>query len=560
MLATITDQIGEWNPQLLREIKGRLKPRNIAIVSGMSVVSQLLLCLYYEVQIPIRETDHRYTYCEYKTFLGENECLQDSLGNLLINRELWWLDIFIAMSLIATFLLLVVGTYMVVNDLAKEERRDTLGFIRLSPQPAQTILTGKILGVPILLYLFTILALPLHVGAGLAAHIPLTLIFGFYGTLIASCFVFYSAALLYGLTSKALVGFQPWLGSGAVFFFLFVTTGLTMPNNTMTHSPADWLALFHPGSILPYLVDSTDLLNREVRYYSLDYWSDLKWFGLPLWQYAWSGVVCTLLNYGVVNYWIWQGLKRRFHNQDGTVLSKVSSYWFTGTIALTLLGFTTQERGWGNYEQGMYENFAILFCFNLILFLGLIAALSPHRQTLHDWARYRHQTIVGNRKNLWQDLLTGEKSPATIAIAVNLLIATLIFLPGTLLTNLGEYRTSILLSLVFNFSVIFIYAIVAQLMLLMPWNKRAVFSAAVVSTLIILPLVIFGITELAHYDAPGLWLFSAVPVAALEYASVSNILLGILGQWLVIAAGCGVISKQLQQAGESETKALLSGR
>jgi hypothetical protein len=76
---------------------------------------------------------------------------------------------------------------------------------RLSPQSTESILTGKLLGVPILIYLVAVVAVPFHLWAGVAAKIPLGQILTFYGVLAASCIFFYSAALLYGIVSS-------WLG------------------------------------------------------------------------------------------------------------------------------------------------------------------------------------------------------------------------------------------------------------------------------------------------------------------------------------------------------------
>ena len=59
-----------------------------------------------------------------------------------------------------------------INDLAKEEQRGTLNFIRLSPQTEQSILFGKMLGVPSLVYLFIILSIPLHLWSGIALEFP----------------------------------------------------------------------------------------------------------------------------------------------------------------------------------------------------------------------------------------------------------------------------------------------------------------------------------------------------------------------------------------------------
>ena len=407
------DRLGEWNPQFFRELKGRLKPRNLAIAAAISVVGQGLLYLFYEGLLPA------HPYPNFNRYYTGASPVTDFLGKIMIIKQLWWLDLFIGMSMIGIFALLVVGTHMLIADLSREERRGTLNFIRLSPQSAKSILSGKILGVPILLYLVGALALPLHLGAGLAAHIPLSLILSFYVVLAASCAFFYSAALLYGLVSSGLGGFQAWLGSGAVLFFLFVMTGLTMESDLIAHNSLDWLTLFYPGTVLPYLVNSTFLPPETVGYLKAKDLAELLWYGQPLWIKAWSGIGFVLLNCGLWTYWIWQGLKRRFHNPTATVLSKQQSYWLSGSFVAITAGFVLQTTR--SYQ--LLENFAFLQLFNLILFLLLIAALSPHRQALQDWARYRHQAS-DERRNLVKDLIWGEKSPSTVAIALNLAIVT----------------------------------------------------------------------------------------------------------------------------------------
>ncbi|NJK76806.1 MAG: ABC transporter permease [Microcoleus sp. SU_5_6] len=60
-----------------------------------------------------------------------------------------------------------LGSYFIVSDLAEEQKRGTLNFIRLSPRPAWQILLGKLLGIPVLLYLSIAFAIPLHCFAGL---------------------------------------------------------------------------------------------------------------------------------------------------------------------------------------------------------------------------------------------------------------------------------------------------------------------------------------------------------------------------------------------------------
>ncbi len=99
------------------------------------------------------------------TELSSQYCPIDQL-----NMQMWWRDhwqyIFSTLTIVFIFTLLVAGTYLLIDNLAKEERRGTLNFIRLSPQPATSVLIGKMLGVPILVYLFIIAALPFHLFAG----------------------------------------------------------------------------------------------------------------------------------------------------------------------------------------------------------------------------------------------------------------------------------------------------------------------------------------------------------------------------------------------------------
>lgn len=93
-------------------------------------------------------------------------------------------------------------------------------------------MTGKLLGVPSLIYLTVLVAVPLHLWAGLSAKIAFSYILSYYAILIASCIFFYSAALLFGLVSRWFSGFQPWLGSGAVFLFLLTTFQITSSDHS----------------------------------------------------------------------------------------------------------------------------------------------------------------------------------------------------------------------------------------------------------------------------------------------------------------------------------------
>ena len=565
MYSSLLDKIGEWNPQLLRELKGRLKPRNLWVFSGVSICFQVLLYFLYQSLVPIKETFNRYCIgsppIDWQGYHhnpnSTNFCVSDALDNLTINWQLWCLDLFICTSIIAIFVLLVGGTYLLIADLSKEENRGTLNFIRLSPQSARSILTGKILGVPILLYLVVILAIPLHLGAGIGAGIPLLLLTGFYAVIIASCAFFYSAALFFALASSKLMGFQAWLGSGAVLFFLWVMSAFTMESyqKKAMGNVADWLTLFYPGKMLAYLVDATSVAE-EANYFNLGQVTELSWFNLNLWQNAFTGIFFILLNYGVWTYFLSKGLKRRFHNPIATPITKGQSYLLTTSLVTATIGFSLEH---SDYSNQLFGNIGILLVFELFLFLGLIAALSPQRQILQDWTRYGHQVGEKNKSNkLLKDLIFGEKSPSTLAIGINLAIASLILLPMVLIVPFQEYKIAVCTGVLLNISVMLIYASIAQLMLMMKTSKRQIWAAATVAALIIIPPILFGLFKLEPHDETGVWLFSIFPIIATEHANAEVIFLAFITQWGAILALVFFMKKQLQALGASATKALLN--
>jgi hypothetical protein len=574
MISTLIDRLGESNPQLFREVKGRLNGRNLVIASGISLVVQLLIYLYYRASLPatkaILPTEDIFNrYCvgsppeKWTGYTGNPPyCVKDLLGNWMLNWQLWWLDVFICLSIIGIFALLAAGTWMLISDLSREEQRGTLNFIRLSPRSAKNILLGKMLGVPILLYIAVGLIAPLHLVAGLSAHIPLWLILAFYSVVAASCAFFYSTSLLFGLVTTGLGGFQAWLGSGIVLFFLFCLTGFSMSGIPASHTPFDGMALLYPGTILPYLVHATFLPPNTVGYWAFDsQYSDssglvnLKWYGHSLWNNAFTGIGFVLLQYGLWTYWVGQGIKRRFHNPLTTLWSKGQSYVLSGCFAVIILGFTLQT----TESSRLFDNFYMLQTFVMFLFLILMAGLSPQRQTLQDWARYRHQ-VSRDRRNLLKDLVWGEKSPSMVAIAINLAIVTAFIVPSILLFPLEDNKIQVLVGTLFNVSSILFYAAITQLMLMMKSQKRTIWASATVTAMIFLPLGMLALFASANYQKfAEIGLFSLASVWAVEHVSKTTICLSLLGQWLGIAAINFQITRQLQKTGESSSKALMSG-
>jgi len=542
MTPSLLDKLGDWNPQLFREIKGRLKPRNLLIAVAISLFGQLLLLLFFYSQLPFNFNDSE--YCIRETY---GSCLKDSVGNLIIDWPEWWQHLFITFSCINISVLLVAGTYMLISDLSQEERRATLNFIRLTPRSEVNILTGKLLGVPILLYLAAAFTVPLQLLAGLSAGIPLAKILSFWAIAVASCLFFYSAALLCSLMSGGRGGFLPWLGSGAVILFLMFMLSLAtswMPvNNSLT-----WLRLFSPFDSIFYLFSGPEGYGEE--------WFDLQWYYLPIGSRDISLVGFTLLNYGLWIYWIRQSLQRCFRNPNATVFSKGQSYSLVACLEVVILGFAVQAEISG-YWYELFSNLAILSILNVVILFGLMALLSPQRQALQDWARYNQ--LQTRQRNSVQDLVWGEKSPAVVAMAINLAIATIPTLLWILLQSVENLdKTKILLGAAFFASWIMIYASLVQLILMMRTPKRVIWAAGTVAATTCLPVTLLGVLGIFPDENPTLWLFSTFPWVGLEYGTTTTVLMALLGKGIVLVLLNLQLRRQLKQVGESASKALLS--
>lgn len=641
MIINLIDKIGDWNPQLFREIKGRFKGFNIASTLIISLVGQVILFLCQLANLPGEKYSLAGEYCrlrpgyEYKikqlseqsnnlqrqldSYLNTQPRLPNKIQELKaeiaqiqtkitdsnnyfyknvcptdqVDLQMWWREhwgyIFFSLSLIFIFTLLVAGTYLLINNLATEERRGTLNFLRLSPQSESSILIGKILGVPILIYLLVFTAVPLHFIAGYGANLATSHILGFWVVLTGCCIFFYSAALLFGLSCRCLNGFQAWFGSGAVLLFLVLTIQVAFYESESLHSSFAWFRLLSPFDMTRHLFPS--LFHDE---YKVQIMQKLQFFYIPVGRNVGSLIALHLLNDGLWTYWIWQALKRCFRNSNATIFSKEQSYLSVACCQFVFWGFALQYRqDYCHYacEQEststisccMYDmnsqiqqSFMWLVFFNLVLLFSLIAILSPHRQTIQDWARFRHQNLSNHqsvwRKSLLLDLIFGEKSPSFVAIAINLVIVTVPLLVWILLApvlnvhntsnidwqinHVGRLKT--VLGIAMFITLMIIYATIAQRMLLMKTTKRSFWAVGTIGAAVFLPPIILGMLSVDSSKYPSVWLFSTFPWASLEYASTPTIFLAWLGELSVLVLLNLHLTKQIKLAGESATKALLS--
>ncbi|MDJ1174237.1 hypothetical protein [Roseofilum capinflatum] len=495
---SVFNRIGEWNPQLLRELKGRLKapPLFLAIVAAVLLQGLLILVA----------TEYDY-----------------------IGQEFAWSVIFSSLGWILPLTLWICGVFLLTSDMAKEVRKGTLNFIRFSPQESKNILWGKVLGVPIIVYCFTLLCLPLHAWAGLQEYSLVSLL-ALYSLWGLGCGVCYTLALLFGMIGNDKIGEQARAGSASVLSLM----------------------------VMPYYLQGVNWCLDQYAWGKAEYF-DGYWFNFPF-SSAWVGYGLTMVTGMAIAYWMAQIVNRVYQNPLGTRVSKSQSYWMVGLLQVWLLGFALPV-SWDYPDQGFYMLFGISL-FNLMVVLLMGFAMTPERQNCLDWARYRHQQPKNNR-GLIQDLLWGEKSPSVGAIALQVLMITLVWVVWAIARLPHPERTWGVFSLILSANLMLIYGVIIQLSLLNRSKRRMAIAGSLVIAGLVLPLIIVGMLELSPEMGATWWMFSIFGGAwfALEQTAQTLVLpfaFSLLTQWALFAALNTTLVSRLNKMGQSTTKALMS--
>jgi hypothetical protein len=542
MLQRILNGIGDWNPQLLREWQGRFKPWDVTGAFAVSAIAQFIFMTYRRGKLPLSYTENNF-YCTGDRVAPPSGnitlpkaphvatefqplCLKDQGDNVLINWELWRQDNFTLLTQILLGAVIVAGVYWLISDFIFEERRGTLNFVRLSPRSGKEILWGKLLGVPTLVYVALGVAIPFHLYAAVQAQIPLGVLMGTYVVGAASGLFFWSGALLWSVTTSALGYLQTWAGAG--FAALTVWGLMNAPYPSNSNDPGNWLWSFDPSIMVRHLMKSS--YPREF----VMNWFDLNYNAIP-----WSTTLFITVYLSVWTYWIWQALQRRFQNIGGTALSKKQSYGFTACFVASVTGFA-----WGGYSSATLS-FVCPMC------LVVVMMITPNRQRLHEWARYRHQMP---RKSL-SDLLWGEKSPALLAVAVNMAIATTLLIP-VVVFNSGGKLEGLLELLAFAIAVLMMAAIF-QALLMVKAPKMEMWAVGVWVICWIVPVMVtnlLGISPSYH----AVWVFSVTPWVAVRSVTLMSILPSLIAQLGMFGLLTNRLIRQLDRAGASESKALLT--
>ncbi|MGL5032833.1 MAG: hypothetical protein ACRC6M_03415, partial [Microcystaceae cyanobacterium] len=285
--------------------------------------------------------------------------------------------------------------------------------------------------------------------------------------------------------------------------------------------------------------------------------TSLRWYGQPLFANAFLGLTFIVLNYGVWTYALSLIINRRFRSPSNVFLSKPQSYGLTLAFLILGLGFISSNPGLGQNNEFLYLNFIILQGL-LFLFMAITAiAVTPDRPILQNWSRYHHQQPFGKR-TLFYQYLVAENSPGIAAIAVNLGISFLYLSPSILIFNLGSYRLSVFMGLAIGLTSILLYAVIYQRFLLLKTKQRYLFALAIVSLLIVAPLILAVIYSSRFHQLSSVWFITFLPMIAGEKASPIYALMTVLGQWTAILLTQFEMNGKLRQLGRSETQLLTS--
>jgi hypothetical protein len=552
ILNNLIDKAGDWNPQLFRELKERLKLKSIGLATGASVLIQGFVWFYFNSLIPVAIPDTKngastisivpsnspYCFGSRGDHYPSDGCTLNSLGGVNINWQHWWSDLFICLSWILPIGLILGSVYLLVADLVQEEKRGTLNFIRLSPQSAKTIFIGKILGVPSLVYLAAAVMLPFHLFAGIAAGGNIPLFAAWYLAIGSIWFLLSSAAVLYVLLG----------GSQAILTVSAVAYPVGIPLLAINY--------YASGTINRdgWLMDDA-VKNAPI------------WFWLPvaasaIWFYAF-GIGCCI----AATYWVWQALERRYLNPTATVLSKFQSYQINLLLGIWFAGFAIPI---ALREMSISDKTGLIISMAVVHFMALFALiplLLPSKQALLDWSRYRREHVTHQHRSFWhrdlvQDLIRNDKSPALLALAINIGMAIALWLPVGLLTLTREnYGIRFVAGLCLGASLIMIYAAIAHWVLFLNLKKRNLWLVAIVSGMMILPIG-FALV-LSHNSQPTglaaiLLLFSPLAPVGILGLSGGSILATFGAQLALLAGLTHQFRRKLQVSGQSQSKGLIA--
>ncbi len=417
-LAKFTERIGDWNPQLLREINGKFTNTSITVILVAASLVQALTVLWL--------------------FSGKVEDERFYSGFHALN----WLLPTIA---------IVGGIYALITDINHERKSGTFEFIRSSPQSGKSIFHGKLLGVPSLVYLAILSFVPLHLSLALAigANLGLMLawyvtigVFGYFCTIVTSLYILYGgnrAILFAALTSWPII-------SAIGVYDRYLTAAI---------GKQSWMTIDPPA---------------------------YTWFYLPISNNIWLADLFSCVTLLTLSNWLWIAIDRKYLNSNSTVIEKQHSYQINAIVQVWLIGFALPHLNSTSADLNLMVLgiFQSLGAFSLVWLIPLI--LPSHKslhEWMRSWLeKYpdRHR-FNWRDPDLIQELMWHDRSPVILAVLINLAIAAICWGGLAIGTFIVSHNLDLCIKFMFGLAIAtllsLIYTIVAQQMVLQAQIKNS---------------------------------------------------------------------------------------
>jgi hypothetical protein len=490
------DSVGDWNPQLFRELKGRFSENTLIFTLIGSVAIQFVFGLFV------------------------------SDGNVPAGFQIlnWLLPIALMMG----------GIYTLVSDISKEEKAGTLNFIRLSPQSARDIFIGKMLGVPSWVYLAVLLAIPLHLVLAIASGASLGLMLAWYSTIGITTYFCLSIATLYAIAGGrfaivlSLVLLQP---IGAIVSLYNYYLNSSIGNATWLTAAANPVQWFY----LP-------IVNNIWLFYGF--------INLALLS------ICHWIWVRLDRYYI-NPKSTSFTKQQSYWLNLTTQLWLFGLALPILTHYSDNTPDAIFSELAIFSGIGSCLTVGLI---PLILPSKQAMQDWSRYRRYHVTSAQKHwwKRDIIQDLVWHDRSPSVLAMAINLAIPVIIYSICAIvfLHDLG-LLAKLMISIAISTILALICTVIANLVMLQSSSTKRVGVALLLGLILFLPLLGSAwamMNPATKQIGTNLLLFSPMFSFGIQQLSGLEICFDTIAQ-LAILAGCTkLLQGRLQKLGASESQ------
>ncbi|NER08440.1 MAG: ABC transporter permease, partial [Okeania sp. SIO3C4] len=155
-----------------------------------------------------------------------------------------------------------------------------------------------------------------------------------------------------------------------------------------------------------------------------------------------------------------------------------------------------------------------------------------------------------------------EKSPALVAIGINLVITAVMGISWILFWQDNTIKLPAILTLILSFNLILIYAAIAQFILLIKVKKPAIWAIGILGGLIFIQPLVLIIFITHPVQSPNLWLLSTFPWLSIgqDSLAIAPMLIAIISQWSILTLLTFLLTRKIQKLGASDSQKLLTGQ